>query len=113
MTDPPGHLWRDKWTALSGPHSQVEWDGWDKVDARWDMNERFQAIDAEKVRKRERGSERARESERERVCERVCVRERKREIERGRVCVRVRERVCEDSLDPRGFRGATQPSVHL
>ncbi|KAJ1475433.1 hypothetical protein T484DRAFT_1968248 [Baffinella frigidus] len=27
----------------------VEWDGWDKVDARWDMNERFQAIDAEKA----------------------------------------------------------------
>ena len=22
MTNPPGHLWRDKWTALSGPLSQ-------------------------------------------------------------------------------------------
>ena len=22
MTNPPGHLWRDKWTALSGPFSQ-------------------------------------------------------------------------------------------
>jgi len=23
VTNPPGHLWRDKWTALSGPLSQV------------------------------------------------------------------------------------------
>ena len=22
MTNPPGHLWRDKWTALSGPFSE-------------------------------------------------------------------------------------------
>ena len=22
LTNPPGHLWRDKWTALSGPLSQ-------------------------------------------------------------------------------------------
>jgi len=23
LTNPPGHLWREKWTALSGPLSQV------------------------------------------------------------------------------------------
>jgi len=23
LTNPPGHLWRDKWTALSGPLSQA------------------------------------------------------------------------------------------
>ena len=26
LTNPPGHLWRDKWTALSGPLSQ--WRNW-------------------------------------------------------------------------------------
>ena len=24
LTNPPGHLWRDKWTALSGPLSGLE-----------------------------------------------------------------------------------------
>ena len=27
LTDPPGHVWRDKWTALSGPLSQGNHEG--------------------------------------------------------------------------------------
>ena len=27
LTDPPGHLWRDKWTALSGPRSMAGQEG--------------------------------------------------------------------------------------
>ena len=28
LTNPPGHLWRDKWTAVSGSLSHLKWAGY-------------------------------------------------------------------------------------
>ena len=69
MTNLPGHLWRDKWTALSGPLTQAL-----RRDAQHlggDTPPRERASERERERARTRERERERESVRARKSESV------------------------------------------
>ena len=88
MTNPPGHLWRDKWTALSGPLSRVGVEGvaltltWDRMRPasvrQRDMfgraspaepeNNRGRVCETERGRHREGETDRQRERDNECVC---------------------------------------------